>query len=145
VPLWTVVVDRVLGGERVSLTVACGLLFGLGGVALLLHGGGSVDPVAAGAIVVSSLVWALAAYYARRATLADRAPLTSAGLQMVCAGLLLAVASVSAGEPARIDPGAVSGAALGAFLYLALAGSILAFLCFTWLNANASPTLVSTY
>jgi drug/metabolite transporter (DMT)-like permease len=145
VPLWTVLVGRVFGREQVGFPVALGLLFGLAGVGLLLRGGGGVDLVAAGAVVVSSLVWAVTAHYARRTRLGDAAPLTSAGFQMLAAGVLLAVASGSAGEPGRIHLGAVSPVGVGAFLYLALAGSILAFLSFTWLNANVAPTLVSTY
>jgi len=144
VPLWTIVLDRAVGGQRVGLPVVLGLLFGLLGVGLLVQGGGSVDPVAAGAIVLSSLLWAAGARYARGRSLTGR-PLTSAGLQMVAASALLAIASCAGGEPAHLDVGAISTEALGAFLYLALVGSILAFLCFTWLNAHMSPTLVSTY
>src|SRR6267378_2956941 len=66
VPLWTVVLDRVVGRERVGLPVGVGLLFGLLGVGLLLQGGGNVDLLAAGAIVLSSLAWAGCSLYARR-------------------------------------------------------------------------------
>src|SRR5438876_288023 len=91
VPLWTVVLDRVVGRERVGLPVAAGLLFGLVGVGLLLEGGGGIDLLAAGAIVLSSLSWAAASLYARRRGPGGR-PLTSAGLQMVTASALLAIA-----------------------------------------------------
>lgn len=145
VPLWTVVLDRVVGRDRVGLPVGLGLGFGLLGVALLLQGGGHVDLVAAGAIVVSSLCWAVASRYARRTLRPDR-PLTGAALQMLSASALLAVASATGGELGRLHPDRIGGTAVGAFLYLSLVGSLVGYLCFTWLNnGNAPATLVSTY
>ena len=144
VPLWTVVLDRVVGRERVGLPVGAGLLFGLLGVSLLLEGGGNVDLLAAGAIVLSSLAWAGCSLYARR-TSADRRPLTSAGLQMVSAAGLLAVASGTGGELGRFHLGRISPASWGAFVYLAVVGSLVGYMCFIWLNDNAPATLVSTY
>jgi drug/metabolite transporter (DMT)-like permease len=142
VPLWTVVLDRFVNGVRIGLVTTAGLGAGLLGVAMLLNGGGSVDVVASAAIVVSSLAWAGAALYARRTTPAHK-PLTSAGLQMVTAAGLLAVASTSSGEYAHFR--ALTSAAAGAYAYLVIVGSIVGYLSFSWLNRNAPPALVSTY
>jgi drug/metabolite transporter (DMT)-like permease len=144
VPLWTVVLDRVVHGIRVGLVTALGLVAGLIGVALLLRGGGSVDVVAATAVVISSLGWAAASLYARRTTL-DRRPLTSAGLQMVTAAGLLSVASGASGELGRFHPGSISAASGGAFAYLVVVGSIVGYLSYSWLNGHAPAPLVSTY
>jgi drug/metabolite transporter (DMT)-like permease len=142
VPLWTVVLDRLLNGVRIGAVTTVGLGAGLFGVSLLLNGGGSVDVLASGAVVVSSLGWAGASLYARR-TAPEGKPLTSAGLQMVTAAGLLSVASAAGGEYTRFHP--VTAAVGGAFAYLVVVGSIVAYLSYTWLNANAPVALVSTY
>ena len=142
VPLWTVVLDRLVNGVRIGLVTWLGLGAGLFGVALLLNGGGSVSVVASGAVVLASLGWAGASLYARRTAPGGR-PLTTAGLQMLTAAGLLAVASLAGGEYARFH--ALTFAVGGAFAYLVVVGSIVAFLSYTWLNANAPPALVSTY
>ena len=144
VPLWTVVLDRLVHGIRVGLVTTLGLVAGLIGVALLLQGGGSVDLVAATAVVIASLGWAAASLYARRTTL-DARPLTSAGLQMVTAAGLLSVASGASGELGRFHPESISAASGGAFAYLVVVGSIVGYLSYSWLNGHAPATLVSTY
>jgi len=144
VPLWTVVLDRAVLGARIGRATELGLLAGLGGVALLLGGGGSVALLPAGAIVLSSLVWAACSLYARRTQLGSR-PLTSAGLQMLTAAALLAVVGGASGELGHVRPGAISAASAGAVAYLVVAGSLVGYLCYVWLNANAPSTIVSTY
>jgi drug/metabolite transporter (DMT)-like permease len=145
VPLWTVLLDRVVFGVRIGVATALGLAFGLGGVVLLVGGSaGKVDLLAAGAVVLSSLGWAGASLYARRRPLAGR-PLTAAAWQMLLAGAVLGVGSAAFGEVPRIHPHAISPAAIGAFFYLVVVGSLVAYLAYLWLNANASPTVASTY
>src|SRR5260370_472006 len=82
-------------------------------------------------VVVSSLAWAGSSLYARRTSPGGR-PLTSAGLQMVSAAGLLAVASGTGGELGRLHLGRVSPASWGAFVYLAVVGSLVGYLCFIW-------------
>src|SRR5437899_1049529 len=69
--------------------------------------------------------------------------LLSAGMQMLAAGVLLAVAGGFAGEAAQVR--VPSAASLGALAYLVVVGSIIAFTAYGWLLQNASATLVSTY
>jgi drug/metabolite transporter (DMT)-like permease len=142
VPLWTVVLDRLVNGVRIGLVTTAGLAAGTFGVSLLLQGGGSVDVVASGAVVLASLGWAGASLYARRTAPADR-PLTAAGLQMVTAAGLLAVAAGAGGELTQFQT--PTAPVLGAFAYLVVVGSIVGYLSYTWLNGNAPPALVSTY
>jgi drug/metabolite transporter (DMT)-like permease len=144
VPLWTLALDRIVLRERVGVLTTLGLVAGMGGVALLVGGGGRVDPVAAGAIVLSSLCWAAGSLYARRRTLGGR-PLTFAGLQMVTAAFLLAVGGAAGGEGAQLHPERISLASWGAFAYLFTVGSLVGYLCYIWLNDNAPAPLVSTY
>jgi drug/metabolite transporter (DMT)-like permease len=142
VPLWTVVLERLVNGVRIGAVTLLGLALGLLGVGLLLRGGGSVDVVASGAVVLASLGWAGASLYARR-TAPEGRPLTAAGLQMVTAAALLAVGSVTGGEFARFRPPTLP--VLGAFAYLVIVGSVVAYVSYSWLNHSAPPALVSTY
>src|SRR5207244_9514953 len=113
VPLWTVVLDRLVHGIRVGLVTTLGLVAGLIGVALLLQGGGSVDLVAATAVVIASLGWAAASLYARRRE--GPSPLTAAGLQMVTAAGFLAVAGGARGELGHVQLERISAASAVAF------------------------------
>ncbi|HEY2934973.1 MAG TPA: EamA family transporter, partial [Gaiellaceae bacterium] len=49
------------------------------------------------------------------------------------------------GELGRVHLGRISPASWGAFVYLAVVGSLVGYMCFIWLNDNAPATLVSTY
>jgi len=137
-PLWMALLAR----KRLRPLELAGIALGLGGVTLLLSPGGGVNPVGAAVVLVGTLAWAGGSLLAPRIGLPSR-PLVAASMQMLTAGILLGVTGISAGETARI--GHLSAASLGAFAYLIVFGSILAFTVYGWLLQNAPPTLVSTY
>jgi drug/metabolite transporter (DMT)-like permease len=62
-------------------------------------------------------------------------------MQMLTAGAALAVAGAAAGE----RPATPSAASLGAFAFLVVFGSLVAFTAYGWLLRNAPSPLVSTY
>jgi drug/metabolite transporter (DMT)-like permease len=65
---------------------------------------------------------------------------------MLCAGALLTLGGAATGELGRVHPGAVSAASLGAFAFLVVFGSIVAFTAYGWLLRSGAPSmLVSTY
>ena len=142
VPIWIAVFESVLRRRRPRAVTIAGLLLGLAGVGVLVGPSGSVDAVGGTVILVSSLSWAAGSLYATRAPLPSDA-LPSAGMQMLTAGVLLAVAGGFAGEAAQVR--VPSAASLGALAYLVVVGSIIAFTAYGWLLQNASATLVSTY
>src|SRR5258707_212801 len=74
-----------------------------------------------------------------------RAPLVSAALQMLCAGVLLAGAGIAMGELSRVHLSRISAASLGAVGFLIVFGSLVAFTAYAWLLKNASSSLLSTY
>ena len=82
--------------------------------------------------------------YARVAPL-PRSPLLAAAMQMLCAGVGLAVVGIAMGELGRVHPSAVSGASLAAVVFLIVFGSLIAFTAYGWLLKNASTPLLSTY
>jgi drug/metabolite transporter (DMT)-like permease len=66
-------------------------------------------------------------------------------MQMLCAGVGLAVLGISRGELGRVHVSAISGASVLAVLYLITFGSIVAFTSYGWLLKNAPTPLLSTY
>jgi drug/metabolite transporter (DMT)-like permease len=145
VPLFTAVIDRTFFGVRMSLGTLLGIAVGLFGVALLVGPSAHIDPVGAGVILGAALTWAAGSAYARVAPLPPQ-PMLAAAMQMLCGGVLLALAGVAIGEPSQIHPGSISTASIGAFAYLVVFGSIVAYTAYGWLlRSGTSSVLVSTY
>ena len=144
VPLFMALIDRALFGIRLPLGAAAGIGTGLLGVAILAHPGGGADAVGVVVLLLAALAWAAGSAYARVAPL-PRGPFASAAMQMLCAGVGLAVLGISRGELGRVHVSAISGASLLAVLYLITFGSIVAFTSYGWLLKNAPTPLLSTY
>jgi len=144
VPVFIALLDRIFFGIRLGFGAVAGISIGLVGVALLVGPSSSLDALGSAVILVASLAWAAGSVYARVAPL-PRTPLVSASLQMLCAGALLALAGIATGELARVHPGRISAASLGAVGFLVVFGSLVAFTTYAWLLKNASSALVSTY
>jgi drug/metabolite transporter (DMT)-like permease len=150
VPLWVAVVTwMVPGGRRPSDQVAVGIVLGLCGVALLIGVGnlrqaGTVDPAGAAILLFSSLSWACGSVYAQRNHVSD-SPLQASGMQMIGGGVFLLVAGLVAGEFSKFEPARISLTSLGAVIYLAIFGSIVAFTAYSWLLKATTPSRAATY
>jgi len=144
VPLFIALLDRAFFGIKLGFGAAAGIATGLLGVGLLVGPSAKIDALGAGVILVGAFSWAAGSVYSRVAPL-PRRPLLSAAMQMLCAGVLLAVAGLAMGEGSRIRLGAVSAASLAAVAFLIVFGSLVAFTAYTWLLKNASASLLSTY
>ncbi len=140
VPLFVALLDRLCFGVRLPLGAAAGIGIGLLGVVLLVGPSGRVDALGALILLIASFAWAAGSTYARVAPLPEDT-LVSAALQMLTAGAVLGVLGLGAGE--RVTH--VSTASLGAFGFLVVFGSLLAFTAYGWLLRNAPSPLVSTY
>jgi drug/metabolite transporter (DMT)-like permease len=144
IPLWVAVLDRALFGRRLSPWAIVGLVVGFAGVALLVRPGGGVDVLAALTLLGTTGAWAAGSLYARGAPL-PQSPLLAASMQMLCASVMLAVAGVAFGEPARVHADAFSAEPVAAWFYLVLVGSLVAFSAYAWLLKNVKIGVVSTY
>src|SRR5882757_6716835 len=144
VPLFIAVLDRAFFGIKLGLGAAAGIATGLLGVGLLVGPSAKIDLLGAAVILGASFAWAAGSVYARVAPLPSR-PIVSASLQMLTAGVLLAVAGLAMGEGSQVHPGNVSTASLAAVAFLIVFGSIVAFTAYAWLLNNAGTTLLSTY
>ena len=147
-PFWTVLIERLRGGESAMRpAVYAGLALGLGGVVLLMIPGGheeAIDLVGAGVILVAALIWAYAMVISRALTLPESGAL-SAAVQMLAGGILLVVTGTAVGEWHGFVPGVASVRSLLGLAYLIVFGSLVAYSAFTWLLRVAPAGRVSTY
>ncbi len=143
IPIWMALLDRVAFGRRLARSAYVGFGVGFVGLAVLFDpfGEGSVDRIAALAIVLGAVCWAAGSLYSRGAPL-PRDPLASAGLASLCGGILLTVASAVTGE---LGTAVWTRDAILAVGYLIVVGSFIGFTAYVWLLRVAPTSLVSTY
>jgi drug/metabolite transporter (DMT)-like permease len=149
VTLWTTLIDWVFHGHRPTPATFLGLLFGFGGLALLItpgsaHLGDAIAPVAAVMVVFGTIGWASGSMYSRQADM-PQSPLLSTGMQLLSGGLMLVSLGLVTGEGARLDVSAIPMHAILWYLYLFTFGSIIAFTAYVWLLRVTSPTRATTY
>jgi drug/metabolite transporter (DMT)-like permease len=135
-------------GARPSLAVAIGLLFGFGGIALLLNpaqgSGAQVDLLGAGVVLVAAICWASGSLYSRSSAL-PTAPLLSTGMEMLAGGVLLLLAGTALGEWGTLRLQAVTLSSWLALGYLIVFGSLVGFTAYTWVLRATVPAVASTY
>jgi drug/metabolite transporter (DMT)-like permease len=142
-----VVVLRSLAGDRPPRRSLLGVATGFGGLALLLLPGsrpsGAALPSAL-LVLFAAFCWACGSFASTRLSL-PRDPLRSTGWQMLLGGGVMTVTGLAAGETGGLDPGALSGRSVAAFVYLVLIGSLVAFSAYVWLLQHAPISQVATY
>lgn len=131
----------VLRGERPSAREALGIVAGLAGVAVLFAGRDlRVAGVRGALLFLAPVAWAGGTVLARRSR--GSSPMTFAAQQMLCGGAAMGVVGAVWGER---FPAQVSAEALGAFGWLVVMGSVVAFPAYTFLVQNARPAVVTSY
>lgn len=148
VPLWMVLIERWgFGGRALVPAVIAGLVLGFVGIALIawdlgLGSSTSAVPVKAVAgVLLGGVSWAYGSVFTRhRHAPADLA--TTAGAQMLWAGVLQGLISLLTGEAASGPASAVSIAAL---VYTLIVGSCIAYSAYIFALRHLSVAFVSTY
>ncbi|NNF28317.1 MAG: EamA family transporter [Gemmatimonadetes bacterium] len=147
VPLWMVLLDWGSGGGRPSWRTALGLLMGFVGVGLLLGApemSTRAERLGGAVILLGTVSWALGSIHVRRWSGSANGTMAAA-CQMLAGGGLMLLAGVAGGEWSQLRLGDVSGRAWVSFVYLVLAGSVLAYSAYLWLIRVTTVTRVSTY
>ncbi|MDP1900453.1 MAG: EamA family transporter [Rubrivivax sp.] len=135
-------------GVRPSALEATGIALGLAGVLLLTQGQGFAASLPGLlAISLACITWSLGTVWAQRGLPGGRSLRLAAGVagyasQMLVGGALLLAASVAAGERPVLPP---DGRALACWIYLVVAGSLIAFSAYMLLLERTSATLASSY
>lgn len=148
VPCWMVLLEWLRSGDRPTGRVFAGLGLGLVGLVLLvgpegLMGGGRIDRLGAGILVLGGFAWAAGSIYTRGRDLP--APRMSTAAQMLAGGAGLVVLGTIFGEWGRLDLSGVSTRSVLGVLYLVVFGSIIAYSAYVWLLQVSTPARVSTY
>ena len=150
-PVWMVLIDALRrGGQRPTWLVATGVLIGLLGIVLLVGpsewGGGQLqmDTPGVAVLLLAALFWAIGSLYGRTAQLPD-SPLMGTGMEMLAGSAGLFLAGTLTGEWRQLNLNAVAPSSLWGLAYLVVFGSLVGFVCYTWLLRVAPTPLVATY
>ena len=146
VPL-QIVVWRTLARDRVAPQTVAAAAVGLLGLALIVVPGGFDGGSAAVGLVVmlfASLCWSRGSFISRRVRLpAD--PFVATTYEMLGGGVVLVALGTALGEWRDLGDGALQAGPLAAWLYLAVAGSVVGFSAYVWLLGNAPISQVVTH
>lgn len=147
-PVWMVLFDWLRPkGTRPGPLVVLGLVIGFAGVALLARGqrdsAGPAYGWGVAALLASSIGWSLGSIFNRSAN-KPTSPFLSVSLQMISGGVMLLIVALAAGEFRSFSLAQVTWLSFGAWVYLMVAGSIIAFTAYVWLLHVSTPARVST-
>ena len=147
-PVWMVVFDWLRPkGTRPGALVIAGLVVGFAGVAMLArnngHGAGAAYGWGVAALMASSIGWSLGSIFNRSAN-KPASPFLAVAMQMISGGALLLGAAVAGGELKEFSFAQVTWLSFGAWFYLMVAGSIVAYTAYVWLLHVSTPARVST-
>jgi drug/metabolite transporter (DMT)-like permease len=126
---------------RWSLLVSIAVGF-VGVLLLLLHNAQHVAILPCAAIFGGGIAWSLGAVLTRALPLPNSKGIT-AGAEMMFGGAILLVLSASIGEMHPFPN--LSAKAVGALLYLVVAGSLVGFSAFVWLLGRMPATRVASH
>jgi drug/metabolite transporter (DMT)-like permease len=148
-PFWVMGVERFLReGERLQGRAVVGLLIGFGGLALLVApslynttGAGATFFWGMLALQGACASWSIGSVYSKHHP-TGVAPLMGAAIQMLVAGTVLSLIGVGFGEVRELH---FSPRSFGAFAYLIVFGSIVAYGSYTYAVQKLPLSLVSTY
>jgi drug/metabolite transporter (DMT)-like permease len=139
-PLWMGVFGLAFG-RRPSAGEWLGIGMGFVGVVWLNAGGSlSAQPLGLVLLLIAPIAWAFGSVWSRGRDLPS--PFMAAAGQMICGGMLLVPLGLAFGE--RL-PKAPTMLGTGAWLYLAVFGSIVAFSAYVWLLEHVRPALAGSY
>ncbi|TAL02314.1 MAG: EamA family transporter, partial [Verrucomicrobia bacterium] len=149
VPVWMVLCDWLRPkGTRPGALVLLGLAVGFAGVTLLarkqINGAGSGYAAGVAALMLSSICWALGSVFSRSAR-KPAAPFLGVAMQMIAGGAVLLALAAVRGEVKQFSFDQMTALSFGAWLYLTIAGSLVAYTAYVWLLHATTPARVATY
>jgi drug/metabolite transporter (DMT)-like permease len=143
-PLWGALLEWRLG-QKLRAVEAAGVALGVGAVVLVATRGGlGVRPLELGLVLLASLSTAAGVSLSRRLPPVAGAmggPVAGAA-QMLVGGLVISIVALAAGET---PPRHLSAAALEAFAYLTVVGSMVGFTAFTCVVRRLRPAVAQSY
>lgn len=148
VPIIAVLSSRFLPNQPLTRRSILGAVLGVTGVAGLFASQGlspnseTLFPLIS--VFLASLSWSIGAVLSQRLD-QPREALLRSGMQMLTGGVLLTLLALARGELTDFRVEQLSARSIGAFFYLIVFGSILAFSCYNWLLRQVRTDLVATH
>jgi drug/metabolite transporter (DMT)-like permease len=149
-PLFMVLMEWARpGGTKPTAALWAGFGVGLAGLVILLGPGALPEGIrppmlSVLALLFASLSWWGGSLFSKYAK-SGAEPLMAATLQMLCGGVVMTLFGLAVGEAPRVHLAEISARSWLAWIYLVLAGSLVAFPVYVWLLKHSTPARVSTY
>ena len=131
--------------------VLWGLALGMAGLGLLVSTRSTAPVLLPGqpglgvaAVLLAAFMWSVGSLYSKKKPIKG-SPFLGVGMQMLCGGGFLFIAGLLHGEAPAFQISHVSLRAWGAFAYLIVFGSFIAFSAYIWLLRVVEPALAGTY
>jgi drug/metabolite transporter (DMT)-like permease len=147
IPLWVAILALVIFKNKMTKFMIIGLAAGFSGLMLLVApslGSGELSPTGTGALIISSIFWALGSLYSTKAKL-PVSMLASSGMLMIAGGLIITGISFALGEYHGLELSDISGQSLAALIYLIVVITIVGFTDFYWLLRVTTASLANTF
>ncbi|MFT3932976.1 MAG: EamA family transporter [Chitinophagaceae bacterium] len=151
-PLWFVILDkRQWKFHFANKQIVIGLLIGFAGVLSLFAGKSDIhfldnkmQLISFFVLVLGSISWATGTLYSKYKKTNGTNGM-KASIQMIAAGLVASVTSVSTGELHQFSWSNVSTESIIAVAYLVTFGSLIGYMSFVFLMSVRPPSIVGTY
>jgi drug/metabolite transporter (DMT)-like permease len=153
-PLWFVILDRTNWKIYFSnIFILIGIVIGFIGILILFNdkldeplpaSNIQLQLIASATVIIGAICWAAGTlYYRSKPT--NESMSSNLGWQLIGGAFVSLIVSTLLGEVVDFQLSAVPNAAWLAVIYLALAGSIIGFLAYTWLLQHLPSAIVGTY
>ncbi len=146
-PIFVAIIVMITGRTRITPSLLLGVLLGLGGVALIFAADfrtGRAEMLTSLVVLIGTLSWSTGMVYSRSAALHPDSHM-AAGMSLLAGAALLFLGGTVTGELAALHFTAISMKSVLALVYLAVAGSLVAYSAYFWLLDRFPPTLVATH
>jgi drug/metabolite transporter (DMT)-like permease len=150
-PLWVVLLEILLKhGKRPGLITLAGVAGGLAGIVILINpfeSTGLQQGYSMAGIVVlllAALSWSVGSLYSHDADLPG-STLLGSGMELLVGSAGSFILGLGLGEGSQLEISAITGRSVAGLAYLIVVGSLVGFVCYTWLLRAAPTELVVTY
>jgi drug/metabolite transporter (DMT)-like permease len=150
-PLWVVLLELLQHhGKRPGLVTLAGVAGGLAGMVILVNPFESTGHQQGYSIVgivvllLAALSWSVGSLYGHEADLPG-STLLGSGMELLVGSAGSFVVGLALGEGRELQVSAITGRSVTGLAYLIVVGSLVGFVCFTWLLRAAPTELVVTY
>jgi drug/metabolite transporter (DMT)-like permease len=150
-PLWIVLIEIIRRkGNRPALITVAGVLVGLAGIFILIgpnrssgeQSGYNLAGVAV--LLLAALSWSIGSIYSHGANL-PKSALLGSGMELMAGSAGSYLIGLITGEASQLQLSAITLRSMAGLAYLIVVGSLVGFVCYTWLLRVAPTTLVVTY